>query len=180
MRRWCIRRYILRSPYVPIFDYLQTKLWSRRRAPRCTLVIHMIVYILDYYGKGRERSARTQGAHNETASARPPWVFGSCSCFSLLGSSQRFEPFFFFFISVRYRRISAVSFAEVTRRRISRSRVRARARFLNLQRPRGSSLIFGWLEIVSRGLRLFGSVHVFSFTRIFHILLRSVCNFRSN
>ena len=39
-RRWCIRRYILRSPYVPIFDYLQTKLWSRRRAPRCTLVIH--------------------------------------------------------------------------------------------------------------------------------------------
>ena len=33
-------RYILRSPYVPIFDYLQTKLWSRRRAPRCTLVIH--------------------------------------------------------------------------------------------------------------------------------------------
>lgn len=40
MRRWCTRRYILRSPYVPIFDYLQTKLWSRRRAPRCTLVIH--------------------------------------------------------------------------------------------------------------------------------------------
>lgn len=48
MQRWCIQRYTLRSPYVPIFDYQQTKLWSRRRAPRCTLVIHMIV-ILDYW-----------------------------------------------------------------------------------------------------------------------------------
>lgn len=33
-----IPRYTHRSPYVPIFDYLRTKLWSRRRAPRCTLV----------------------------------------------------------------------------------------------------------------------------------------------
>ncbi|CAB0032216.1 unnamed protein product [Trichogramma brassicae] len=32
----CIRPCIHRSPYVPIFDYLRTKLWSRRRAPRCT------------------------------------------------------------------------------------------------------------------------------------------------
>lgn len=156
MRRWCIRRYILRSPYVPIFDYLQTKLWSRRRAPRCTLVIHMIVYILDYYGKGRERSARTQGAHNETASARPPWVFGSCSCFSLLGSSQRFESFFFFYfrpLPSNFRGFVRGGHAEE-----DLSISRARARFLNPQRPRGSSLIFGWLEIVSRGLRLFSSV----------------------
>lgn len=158
MRRWCIRRYILRSPYVPIFDYLQTKLWSRRRAPRCTLVIHMIVYILDYYGKGRERSARTQGAHNETASARPPWVFGSCSCFSLLGSSQRFESFFFFFLFPSV----TVEFPRFLSRRShgggSLDLACARARFLNLQRPRGSSLIFGWLDIVSRSLRLFSSV----------------------
>lgn len=78
MRRWCIRRYILRSPYVPIFDYLQTKLWSRRRAPRCTLVIH------DRYTRllltvTMDSQARTQGPEVRGARGRPPWVLGSCA-----------------------------------------------------------------------------------------------------
>lgn len=102
MRRWCIRRYILRSPYVPIFDYLQTKLWSRRRAPRCTLVIHMIVYILDYYGKGRERSARTQGAHNRWQPRRGRLEFSApvvASHYSDLHNVSNLS-FFFLFPSV--------------------------------------------------------------------------------
>lgn len=65
MRRWCIRRYILRSPYVPIFDYLQTKLWSRRRAPRCTLVIHDRYTRLLLHGNEETREGlRTEGTFN--------------------------------------------------------------------------------------------------------------------
>lgn len=65
MRRWCIQRYILRSPYVPIFDYLQTKLWSRRRAPRCTLVIHdRYTRLLLHGNREIHEGSRTEDAFN--------------------------------------------------------------------------------------------------------------------
>lgn len=127
MRRWCTRRYILRSPYVPIFDYLQTKLWSRRRAPRCTLVIHMIVYIFDYYGK-RSREIREDSRSPQRGSLGEAALGLRLLWLLLIRSSDLHSAssiFFFLFIFVRYRQSFAVSFAEVTRRRISLSRTRA-------------------------------------------------------
>lgn len=143
MRRWCIRRYILRSPYVPIFDYLQTKLWSRRRAPRCTLVIHMIVYILDYYGKGRERSARTQGAHTTRQPRRGRLEFSAPVVASHYSDLHNVSSFSFFFFYFRPSPSNFHGFFRGGHTEEDLSISRARARFLNLQRPRGSSLIFG-------------------------------------